>query len=158
MDRAADRVLQEEHGLSYARFLVLLALSRGACSQRAIGSWLGVSEPSVSRMMKVLATSGLLAVTPDPRGGNRRVVRLTRQGEAVFRKGAALLEQRFADLLDQCDIPREQYAANTRSLIAALDELAPAGAGLAGDAGHAPSAPGVHLAEDEAAPAGRALP
>lgn len=124
MDRAADRVLQEEHGLSYARFLVLLALSQGVSSQREIASWLAVSEPSVSRMMRVLSSAGLLAVTPDQRGGNRRVVRLTPQGEALFRQGAALLERLFADLLDQCGIPREEYAAHTRSLIDALDEVA----------------------------------
>lgn len=157
MDRAADRVLQEEHGLSYARFLVLLALSQGACSQRAIGSWLGVSEPSVSRMTRVLATSGLLAVTPDPRGGNRRVVRLTQQGEAVFRQGAALLERRFADLLDHCNIPREEYAAHTRTLIAALDEDSSAGAGPAGETGSR-SAHVVRVAHGEATPPGRALP
>lgn len=133
MDRAADRVLQEqEHGLSYARFLVLLALSRGASSQRTIGSWLGVSEPSVSRMTRVLASSGLVAVAPDPRGGNRRVVRLTERGEVTFRRGAALLEGRFADLLDQCGVPGEEYAAHTRALIAALDEDGPVSAGRAG--------------------------
>lgn len=125
MDRAADRVLQEERGLSYARFLVLLAVSRGASSQRAIGSWLGVSEPSVSRMTRVLTSSGLLAVTLERGGGNRREVKLTQQGETIFRQGAALLERRFADLLDQCDIPPEEYAAHTRTLIAALDEVQP---------------------------------
>lgn len=129
MDRAADRVLQEEQGLSYARFLVLLAVSRGAGSQRAIGSWLGVSEPSVSRMVRVLTAAGLLGVTPDPGGGNRRLVQLTEQGQATFRQGAALLERRFADLLDQCDIPAEEFAAHTRSLIAALDDDPPAPGG-----------------------------
>src|SRR5436305_12905620 len=119
MDRAADRALQAEHDLSYARFLVLLAVSQGACSQRAIGTWLGVSAPSVSRMTQVLGTAGLLAVTPDPRGGNRRVVRLTQPGETTFRQGAALLERLFADLLDQCGIPTEEYAGHTRSLVAA---------------------------------------
>jgi DNA-binding MarR family transcriptional regulator len=154
MDRAADRMLQEDSGLSYARFRVLLALSQGACSQRALGSWLGVTEPSVSRMTRVLASSGLLAVTPDPRGGNRRVVRLTEHGDAVFGHCAALLEGRFADLLDQCDIPREEYAAHTRALIAALDQVAPVSTGRVGEVS-AGSTPDARLAQAETAATGR---
>jgi hypothetical protein len=61
----------------------------------------------------------------------------------MFREGAALLERLFADLLDRCDIPAEEYAAHTRRLIVALDEEAGPG-----------SAPGAALAEPAGAPMG----
>jgi DNA-binding MarR family transcriptional regulator len=122
LDRAADRALQEEQNISYARFLALVAIADGAGSQRELADWLGVTEPSASRMTGVLTGAGLITAGPDPRGGNRRLLRLTAAGRASFQRGVDLLERRFADIVDRCGIPYGQYAAHTRLLIAALDD------------------------------------
>jgi DNA-binding MarR family transcriptional regulator len=66
LDRAADTILRAEAGLSYSRFLALFMVrSLGADTQRALAERLGVSEPSVSRMTRVLAEQGLLRVVAD---------------------------------------------------------------------------------------------
>src|ERR1700712_4836458 len=62
LDRAADQVLQREVGITYARFLALFAVQQGARTQRELSAWLGVTEPSVSRMAQVLSVDGFLAV------------------------------------------------------------------------------------------------
>lgn len=55
LDRAPDRMLRAEAGLSHSRFLALyLVGASGAETQRALADLLAVTEPSVSRMLRRL--------------------------------------------------------------------------------------------------------
>src|SRR5258708_37295033 len=97
LDRAADAVLRAEAGLSYSRFLALYMVgSHGADTQRELAERLGVTEPSVSRMTRVLGDAGLIEAVADPAGGNRRRLTLApgRGQRAVPRGG--LVQQRIA--------------------------------------------------------------
>ncbi len=121
LDRSADRILQAEYGLSYRRFLTLLAVGElGAATQRAFAETLGISEPSASRMAGVLAGIGLLDSQLDPAGGNRRRLTLTTQGKQVVEGCRTLLERRFADLVERSGVSYADYAHNTTLLIEAL--------------------------------------
>lgn len=128
LDRSADRILRSECGLSYRRFRTLLSVdrltvdSRGASTQRAVASALGVSEPSASRMTGVLVTAGLLEAHPDPDGGNRRRLRLTPAGKDIVERCRTILEDRFASLVQRCGVSYAEYARDTRRLLAALDD------------------------------------
>jgi len=123
LDRSADRILLAELGVSYRRFRTLLIVSDlGTATQRALAEKLGVSDPSVSRMTAVLVESGLIAVEPDPAGGNRRQVSLTVRGKDVVEQGRDVLEERFAGLVARSGVPYAEYARHTRRLMAALDE------------------------------------
>ncbi|MEV4300358.1 MarR family winged helix-turn-helix transcriptional regulator, partial [Microbispora rosea] len=96
LDRAADRILRAGHGISYNRFLALTLVGElGASTQRTLAEYLGVTEPSVSRMTGVLAADGLLDVQPDPAGGNRRRLSLTDEGK----RRVASIRQEFEDRL-----------------------------------------------------------
>lgn len=122
LDRAADRILQAEYGLSYRRFLALLTVGNlGAATQRALADRLGVSEPSVSRMTGVLATTGLLYSGNDPAGGNRRRLTLTAEGAQIVEDARRLLELRFADLVERSGVRYDDYARATTLLMSALD-------------------------------------
>jgi DNA-binding MarR family transcriptional regulator len=124
LDRAADAVLRAEAGLSYSRFLALFMVrSLGADTQRALAEGLGVSEPSVSRMTRVLSEEGLLRVVADPAGGNRRQLRLTSAGEQLVKRWGGELEKRFAGLVEDAGVPYRTYAEYTRRLLEQLDAL-----------------------------------
>jgi DNA-binding MarR family transcriptional regulator len=124
LDRAADTLLRDEAGLSYSRFLTLFIVrSLGADTQRALAEGLGVSEPSVSRMTRVLAEEGLLRVEPDPGGGNRRRLTLTPAGEQIVKRWGTRLEERFAALVEDAGVPYRTYADHTQRLLAQLDQL-----------------------------------
>jgi len=87
LDRAADRILRAEVGVSYSRFLTLFMVTAvDATSQRALAECLGVTEPSVSRMTRVLSGAGLLRVEADSRGGNRRALPLTPEGQDLVER------------------------------------------------------------------------
>jgi DNA-binding MarR family transcriptional regulator len=123
LDRAADAFLRAEAGISYARFLALyLVGSQGATTQRVLAERLGVTEPSVSRMVRVLARDGLLHTTPDPVGGNRNHLSLTAAGEQLVMRWGADLEERLARLLDGAGVPYRAYLTHTKRLLAALED------------------------------------
>ena len=127
LDRAADRFLRAEAGLSYSRFLTLYLVGGwGAETQRALAEMLGVTEPSVSRMIHVLERSGLLEAVAEPGGGNRRRLRLTEAGEHCVQRWGGLLEERLAELVDASGIPYTTYLDYTRRLLDALEAGEPA--------------------------------
>jgi DNA-binding MarR family transcriptional regulator len=121
LDRMADRLLQVQEGISYARFLALFAVREGAASQRALADWLGQSEPSTSRMTGVLADSGLLEVTRVAGAGNRRHLELTKAGADLVNRATRLLEGRFAELVDRSGVSYSSYQRNTSRLLSQLD-------------------------------------
>jgi DNA-binding MarR family transcriptional regulator len=122
LDRAADDMLRLEAGMSYPRLLALhMVGSEGADTQRALAERLGVSEPSVSRMVRVLADGGWLQALPDPSGGNRNRLRLTASGERLVQRWGAELEERLAALLETAGVPYRTYRTHTTRLLAALD-------------------------------------
>lgn len=121
LDRAADRILRAEVGVSYSRFLTLFMVTAvHASSQRALAECLGVTEPSVSRMTGVLGRAGLLRVEADSRGGNRRALALTPAGQVLVARCRELLDAEFEALMQRSGVPAEAYARNTRRLLAAL--------------------------------------
>lgn len=121
LDRAADDLLRRERGLSYARFLALLAVRETNGSQRDVAEWLGQTEPSTSRMVAVLADEGLLEVTRVVGGGNRRLLRLTAGGAGLVRECGLLLEGRFEELVRRSGVSYESYQHETRCLLEQLE-------------------------------------
>src|ERR1051326_5363411 len=121
LDRAADRLLREHEGMSYARFLALFAVGEGVDSQRALSKWWGQSEPSTSRMTGVLSNSGLLEVTRVAGAGNRRHLELTEEGADLVKRASRLLEKGFAELVDRSGVSYSSSQRNTRRLLSQLD-------------------------------------
>jgi DNA-binding MarR family transcriptional regulator len=121
LDRAADRVLQAEEGVSYARFLALFMVGElGASTQKELAQHLGVTEPSVSRMTATLAAAGLLAADFDPAGGNRRRLVLTLTGAQLVRGCCERLEAEMSALVDESGVPYEEYLRHTERMLLSL--------------------------------------
>ncbi|GII34348.1 MarR family winged helix-turn-helix transcriptional regulator [Planotetraspora mira] len=124
LDRAADRILRAEHNISYSRFLALTLVGElGASTQRTLAEYLGVTEPSVSRMTAVLAADGLLDVQPDPAGGNRRRLSLTDEGKQLMTSIRQGFEDRLAAIVAHSGVPYAEYAEHTARLLATFNHL-----------------------------------
>ena len=122
LDRAADRILRAEQHVSYRRFLVLFMVGElGAPNQRTLAEWLGVTEPSVSRMIGALARTGLLDAAPDSAGGNQRRLSLTPDGKKLVRRCREVLAGRLVVLVEASGVPYDVYTSYTVQLLAALD-------------------------------------
>lgn len=125
LDNAADGLLRRQAGVSYARFLALFAVRETAGSQRDMARWLGLTEPSTSRMVGVLAADGLLTATPAAGGGNRRQLQLTDEGARLVERCAQMLEDRFAELVRRSGVSYASYQRQTRRLLAQLESDQP---------------------------------
>ena len=121
LDRFADGLLREAAGVSYARFLALFAVRECGGTQRDMARWLGLSEPSTSRMVRVLADDGLLEVKTLAGRGNRRQVQLTAKGDELIDRCGELLEARFEELLKLCGVDYQTYQNQTRRLLDNLE-------------------------------------
>jgi DNA-binding MarR family transcriptional regulator len=122
LERAGDQILRTEHGMSYRRFMVLVMVGElGGSTQRALADSLAVTEPSISRMVSALAETGLLAVAPDPAGGNRRQISLTDSGRALVEHAGIDLIERLTRLVESIGVPFDTYLAHTQRLNAALE-------------------------------------
>jgi DNA-binding MarR family transcriptional regulator len=121
LDRAADGLLRREAGVSYSRFLALFAVRESGGTQRDLARWLGLTEPSASRMVGVLADEGLLTVTTTAGAGNRRQLRLTADGASLVDRCGRLLEGRFEDLVRSSGVSYQEYHRQTRLLLGQLD-------------------------------------
>ena len=109
--------------MSYSRFLLLWAVGElDGPTQRALAEWLGLTEPSVSRMTALLASEGLLVVEDDPRGGNRRRLVLTGTGEEVVVRCGRLLEDKVDALVAKAGLSYDAFRRDTAKLLAALEE------------------------------------
>lgn len=121
MDAAADGLLRRGAGVSYARFLALFAVAQTGGSQRDVARWLGLTEPSTSRMVGVLAADGLLEVQRIPGAGNRRQLQLTDDGARLVERCSKMLEKWFVELVARSGVPFAAYQRHTRRLLAQLD-------------------------------------
>jgi DNA-binding MarR family transcriptional regulator len=122
LDREADRILREQEGISYSRFLLLWAVGElEGPTQRALAEWLGLTEPSVSRMTALLVSEGLLVAQDDPGGGNRHRLVLTGPGERVVVRCGSLLEAKVDALVAAAGLSYDSFRRDTASLLAALE-------------------------------------
>jgi DNA-binding MarR family transcriptional regulator len=125
LERAGDQILRTEYGLSYRRFMVLVMVGDlGASTQRALADNMAVTEPSMSRMVLALAETGLLSVSADPAGGNRRRIALTDAGRALVDRAGTDLIRRLTEFVSSCGVPFDTYLTHTRRLNAAVESAA----------------------------------
>ena len=118
LDRAADRILQAECEVSYRRFLALfMADQLESPTQRALAERLGVTEPSISRMISTLSAAGLLDVGRGASGGNRRGLLLTDEGRRLVQRCCGLLEERMTAIVEAAGVPYDAYLDYTTRLL-----------------------------------------
>lgn len=112
LDRAADGILRERFGVSYARYLALLTVARlDGGTQKSLADELGLSEPAVSRTVIGLSADGLVTIGRVAGDGNRRRVSLTDEGRALAVKCGEVLEDAFALVMDAAGVTGDDVTA-----------------------------------------------
>ncbi|HEX5534882.1 MAG TPA: MarR family winged helix-turn-helix transcriptional regulator [Actinomycetales bacterium] len=117
LDRAADRRLRDQFGVSHGRAVLLRVIGvKGPCSQHELAVELGHTDPAITGMVRELVSVGLVEVRPDPDNGRRRLVSLTAAGADLVARVTAFLDAAMAELVSAADV-------DTRTLVAELTKI-----------------------------------
>lgn len=122
LDRQSDQLLQDALGIGFSQFKILLALKwHENVQQRAIAEYLGQTEASVSRQIKLLQKQGLLMSTVSPRNRREHITRLTAKGNRLAERGKELLNSYHAPMFARL-APAQQ--AQFLDILSAMHEYA----------------------------------
>ncbi len=99
LDKYADTYLSAEHGISYSRFLCLVAIhAKKETTQHDIAEWLQVGDAVVSRVLRPLEKQKFVVIREDPGHGLKKKVSLTPKGEKLVLAAASDLEKQYQEL------------------------------------------------------------
>ncbi len=97
LDRQSDEALRDRLGIGYSQFKILMAAKhKSGLKQNDIALYLGQTEASVSRQIKLMKANGLLSVQVDPANRRSRSIVLTDKGGQIGKECVAVLEQTHA--------------------------------------------------------------
>lgn len=84
LDRQSDQLLQERFGIGFSQFKILMALKwHTGVQQKQIAEYLGQTEASVSRQIKLMTEQGLLQSRVSPLNRREHITTLTPRGERI---------------------------------------------------------------------------
>jgi DNA-binding MarR family transcriptional regulator len=111
LDRQSDTVLQDRFGIGFSQFKILMALKwHEGVQQKEIAKYLGQTEASVSRQIKLLHDLGLLQNRVSPKSRRERITTLTVKGNKVAEGAKEALNDYHGPLFEQLTpSQQEQY-------------------------------------------------
>ena len=108
LHRQSDQVLQERLGIGMSQYKILTMLQwRPGATQRDLADYLGQTEASISRQIKLLQQKGLLASHVDPAERRRHLAALTSKGVKLTLAAHEVIAEYHAPMLAKLN-PREQ--------------------------------------------------
>ncbi len=94
MARQNDQLLQEQIGLGFSQFKILMVLQRNpSTQQRDIAESLGQTEASISRQIKLMHDMGLLQTQISPENRRKHLTTLTTKGERLSEEALRILNK-----------------------------------------------------------------
>ncbi len=94
LDRQSDQVLQEQLGIGFSQFKILMVLKwNPSVQQKTIADNLGQTEASVSRQIKLLKNKNLITPKVNPRNKRQHITTLTTKGERLTEAALEILNK-----------------------------------------------------------------
>jgi DNA-binding MarR family transcriptional regulator len=119
LDRAADRILTADFGVTYRRFYFLaVAAELDNPTQNEFARALSYSDASVSTMLTALAEGSYVTVEDDPVHGRRRRVQLTKKARTLLEKGQKRLDGELSRLFERARVDELAFGASARAVLA----------------------------------------
>lgn len=92
LSRQSDQVLQEQLGIGFSQYKILMVLmSNPSIQQKQIAERLGQTESSVSRQIKILHDKSLLVTRITPENRREHITTLTARGETLTEQAMLIL-------------------------------------------------------------------
>lgn len=116
--RQSDQILQEQLGIGFSQFKILLILAEGkGVQQRQLAATLGQTEASISRQIKLLIDNGMITNQVNPTNRREHITHLTPKGIKVTDKATEILNNYHAPVFNRLS---ERQQAQMRELLTAM--------------------------------------
>jgi DNA-binding MarR family transcriptional regulator len=100
MEHISDKVLFEEFGIGFSQFKILFALEHhDGIRQKDIAGFLGQTEASVSRQIKLLVSAKLVSVTKGVDDKKKHLITPTTRGRQIASDAFSLLNVHYTPVL-----------------------------------------------------------
>ncbi len=97
LGRHSDQVLQEQLGIGFSQFKIMMVLKwRPSVQQKQIADKLGQTEASISRQIKLLHDKGLLGTRISADNKREHITTLTPKGEKLTERAMLILNNYHA--------------------------------------------------------------
>jgi DNA-binding MarR family transcriptional regulator len=118
LSRQSDQVLQEQLGIGFSQFKIIMALKwNPSVQQKQIAERLGQTEASISRQIKLLHDKGLLSTRIAPENKREHITTLTSKGERVTEKAMQVLNNYHAPTFASLSAKQQQNLIETLNIM-----------------------------------------
>lgn len=116
--RQSDQILQEQLGIGFSQFKIMLILGEGkGIQQRQIATTLGQTEASISRQIKLLIDSGMITNQVNPTNRREHITHLTPKGMKVMEKATEILNNYHSPIFNRLS---ERQQVQLRELLTTM--------------------------------------
>lgn len=107
--KQSDQALQERLGIGFSQFKILRVLQHGPqTQQRQIADWLGQTEASISRQIKLMISKGLLQTTISPQNRREHLTNPTSKGLRMTEEAIQVLNATHAEMFEALGEKKQQ--------------------------------------------------
>lgn len=118
LTRQSDQVLQEQLGIGFSQFKILMVLqTKPNVQQRWIADRLGQTEASISRQIKLLEKQGLLTSTRNVENKRQHITKPTLKGERLTDKALEILNRYHAPMFERLSYKQRQNLLESLSIM-----------------------------------------
>jgi len=97
-DRQSDEVLHQHFGFGFSQFKILIAAKhRAGLTQGDLANFLGQTEASVSRQLKLMSKQGLIKVKKTETNRRKHSVILTEKGLELVAQASSVIDAAHAE-------------------------------------------------------------
>jgi DNA-binding MarR family transcriptional regulator len=132
MEHVSDKVLFEEFGIGFSQFKILYALEHHEeIQQKEIASFLGQTEASISRQIKLLSASKLVSVKKGDDDKKKHLISLTSRGRQIAFDAFSALNAHYTPVLsvlsahEQADLAKKLSKVHSALEASCIIYLAP---------------------------------
>jgi DNA-binding MarR family transcriptional regulator len=109
LDRQSDQVLLERLGIGFSQFKIMMALKRHTgVQQKRIAEYLGQTEASISRQIKIMTEQGLLQSRISPSNRREHLTTLTTKGDRIAEEAMRVLNDYHSPMFARLSVKQQE--------------------------------------------------
>lgn len=104
-----DQALNEQLDIGFSQFKILRVLQiKPNTSQKQIAQWLGQTEASISRQIRIMINKGLLQSSKSPNNKRKHLTTITTKGMQINDKSLEVLNKTHSQMFESLGQERQQ--------------------------------------------------